>query len=303
MDPIAEFRRLFAEQGRSDLAERMLAVARPALHIRKRFTETIVPRKPWLGLVARRPRVHREPLSSRPGDSRLGGAPDLPADFAWPHADGRPMGFLLQLRCEDLTAHDIDLPLPAAGTLHVFAGLHIVTWAAAVRSTPPGTTLRETPPPPGLDIQRGFPVEFVPIPSFPDPSSPEFDALALEESEEEQVVSNRIHWERRHLGLSPGPEQGEWGSAHQLGGTPNSVQGDVRIEFELSHRGLGVPWRKQPWLDAEPHAGRWRLLLELDADDDVGWSWGDAGRLYFGILEDDLRAGRLDRVVATMQCS
>jgi hypothetical protein len=34
----------------------------------------------------------------------------------------------------------------------------------------------------------------------------------------------------------------------------------------------------------------------------VGWAWGDAGLLYFGIAADDLKAGRFDRTVFGMQC-
>ncbi|MBA4063379.1 MAG: hypothetical protein C0501_06635 [Isosphaera sp.] len=45
-----------------------------------------------------------------------------------------------------------------------------------------------------------------------------------------------------------------------------------------------------------------RHLLTLDSDDGPGWMWSDAGLLYFTIREEDLRAGRFDRVRFDMQC-
>lgn len=32
----------------------------------------------------------------------------------------------------------------------------------------------------------------------------------------------------------------------------------------------------------------WRMLLQIDADESVGFDWGDAGRVYFWIREVDL---------------
>ena len=39
----------------------------------------------------------------------------------------------------------------------------------------------------------------------------------------------------------------------------------------------------------------WRLLFELNSDDNPGMCWWDAGRLHFLIHRDDLRAARFDR--------
>jgi uncharacterized protein YwqG len=44
------------------------------------------------------------------------------------------------------------------------------------------------------------------------------------------------------------------------------------------------------------------LLLQIDSDDAIGWTWGDAGRLYFWIRKQDLAARRFDRVWTILQC-
>lgn len=45
------------------------------------------------------------------------------------------------------------------------------------------------------------------------------------------------------------------------------------------------------------------LLLQIDSDDDAGWSWGDVGCLYLFIDRDDLATGRFDRAVLHAQSS
>ena len=49
-------------------------------------------------------------------------------------------------------------------------------------------------------------------------------------------------------------------------------------------------------------AADWRLLLQIDTDDDLGVMWGDGGILYAWIREEDARAGRFDRTWVVLQC-
>jgi hypothetical protein len=55
------------------------------------------------------------------GASRFGGRPDLPRGYRWPRVDGRPLGFLLQLRLDELSAAAPERDLPDDGLLCVFA--------------------------------------------------------------------------------------------------------------------------------------------------------------------------------------
>jgi hypothetical protein len=55
------------------------------------------------------------------GASKLGGKPDVPADFVWPKFQKRPLAFLAQLRMADLPATvRADLALPTEGLLAFF---------------------------------------------------------------------------------------------------------------------------------------------------------------------------------------
>ncbi|MDR2512739.1 MAG: DUF1963 domain-containing protein [Puniceicoccales bacterium] len=47
---------------------------------------------------------------------------------------------------------------------------------------------------------------------------------------------------------------------------------------------------------------RWKLLLQLDSDDDTGWMWGDVGTVYFRIREQDARKADFSKVWMVFQC-
>ena len=48
-------------------------------------------------------------------------------------------------------------------------------------------------------------------------------------------------------------------------------------------------------------AADWRLLLQLDTDNDAGMMWGDTGVLYFWIREQDARAKDFSKVWVILQ--
>jgi uncharacterized protein YwqG len=54
--------------------------------------------------------------------------------------------------------------------------------------------------------------------------------------------------------------------------------------------------------EAARHQYEWRLLLQVDTDDDAKMMWGDAGRIYFWIRDEDLRARRFDKTWLVFQC-
>jgi hypothetical protein len=62
-----------------------------------------------------------------PGQSRIGGVPDLPESFAWPAFEGKPMAFLAQLNLAEIPANVHLKPLPTRGLLYVFSMLGRMT--------------------------------------------------------------------------------------------------------------------------------------------------------------------------------
>jgi hypothetical protein len=61
---------------------------------------------------------------------------------------------------------------------------------------------------------------------------------------------------------------------HRTCGHPDLIQGDTAVE--LGESGGTAP-------------RDWRLLLQVDSEEDIGMMWGDMGRLYYWIQQDDLK--------------
>ncbi len=48
--------------------------------------------------------------------------------------------------------------------------------------------------------------------------------------------------------------------------------------------------------------GPWNLLLQVDSNKDCNMMWGDVGRLYLWITDEDLAARNFESVWVVMQC-
>jgi hypothetical protein len=84
------------------------------------------------------------------------------------------------------------------------------------------------------------------------------------------------------------------------------VQDVMELECELVTNGITFAQRRKEAErveQLEPRARDWRLLLQVESDGNAKMMWGDAGRLYFWIREEDLRAARFDRTWPMFQCS
>ena len=289
---LPELEAILKSTGSAALAAKVLALAKPGMLLQKRYETVLTERAPLLGLFKRRPKPTRRGLTAAPRTSRLGGLPELAPGQPWPTCEGKPLQFLAQINCAELGQYrDVTL-LPGEGILQFFHaedGMECsVTFtpgdAALVRATAPGGTTS-----PGFVLPE-FPVEFAPVPSFPHAETKEFDALGLSE-EDAEVVFNAY-------GEIVETIRREHHAYHQMGGYPEAIQGHVFTECE---KDSGRP--DLTWAQAAENAHRWKLLLQFDTDRDLNVMWGDAGMIYFCIREEDLRAGRFDKVCSTMQCA
>jgi hypothetical protein len=77
---------------------------------------------------------------------------------------------------------------------------------------------------------------------------------------------------------------------HQLLGHLCQIQGDLLQECQRDTHAQGDPTD-------------WRLLLQVDSDDDAQMMWGDVGMLYFYIPQQALIARDFSQVHLVMQCT
>ncbi len=251
-------------------------------------------------------------LTSRPareeeltlGGTRLGGQPDVPARFRWPAFQGVPCSFVAQLDLGSLVGLAGVEALPPAGLLSFFYDAEQRPWGFDPREregwrvlyTPPGAPLARAPFPAKLPKAS----RFRPCPltaradfTFAPWESADIAALGLDL---DQGVSYA-----EALGDPDVPA-----GTHRLLGHPDPVQGDMQLEAQLAFHGVscGDGFREDDERIEElrPGATSWRLLLQVDTDDNAGMMWGDAGRIYFWMRRDDLRARRFENSWLVLQC-
>jgi uncharacterized protein YwqG len=236
--------------------------------------------------------------------SFIGGTPALPSDVTWPAKDGRKLGFIAQI---DLAAVHATEPvdwLPPAGTLLFFYEVSGSSWGfdpkhrggwAVVHS--PEIPAAQVAAPALSDAKTplvGTHVAFRRIESYP---SWERDVVAaLNLTEEESEVYNALG--DASFGNEP---------QHQLGGFPSPIQGDLmELKCQLASNGVycgdGKYLKDPRTTELKRGAKDWRLLLQVDTDDAINAMWGDAGRLYFFVREQDARAVNFSNVWMVLQC-
>jgi hypothetical protein len=229
------------------------------------------------------------------GPSFAGGEPTLPGGVDVPELDDRPAEFVALL------------DLPTGGRLWVFRSDPDAeaSDAGADGSDPADDDGTATPKAAAVLEPAGDPgaAEPIPVPldatpllaslelTLPRPWSPAVEALGLSRVEQDS-------WQelRKRLAAAQGVPLGEsappHAAVHRLGGYPDERRGDMPLICELGLLGVdleGRPPATHPLAAAiEDEIGDWRLLAQLGADDDVGWSWGPQHqRLYVWAQVED----------------
>lgn len=239
-----------------------------------------------------RPAVHLVSTIPR-GTSFFGGAPTLPPPV-WPGKNGKPLDFLAQI---DLASVQANLPipwLPARGTLVFFYDIGSGVWGFDPKDRGSWSViLQDVAVEPARAEGRVF-VSFRTIHSYPSWQRAEVAPLGL--SDEESAALGELA--DQQFGEHP---------RHQVGGLPFPIQNDdMELECQLASNGVFVGdgrYLQDPRTGPlEEGAADWRLLLQLDGDDEVGFEWGDCGTLYFFIREQDARAADFSKVWMVRQC-
>ena len=247
------------------------------------------------------------------GSSKVGGRPDLPTDVEWPMWKDYHQSFLAQINLADVPSAST---LPASGLLSFFYAAEAMIedpefygdpHTCRVIYTPPGqldeNTRRVTPEELGEEfVLKPNRVEFVPTLCVPPSESAILESLGLGWN------SNRKDFDKywRTFLKRFNKRQSTGNCIHRFLGHADPIQGDMQFSCEMNTQGLS--WEEILKSEAERQRVKqsalgWRLLLQIDSEEEkTGMTWGDVGRVYFWIKEEDMDARRYDRVVCEMQC-
>jgi hypothetical protein len=225
--------------------------------------------------------------SSAPAFSKIGGAPELPADLTWPPGEKGPREFLAQIDLAEARRWGAPEWLPSAGRIYVFhdeerGGLadHV---CVLFSNEPPGAPHECSAPPYPERRLTGHAYACFP--------SPDWLGVDGVEGEDEELAE---------FAIEPEPVGRE--GVHRMGGFPSEIQsGQMHLECEYLMRGLELDYRKPIPDDIRVAARSWRMLLQVDSDRELKMNWGDAGRFYIFIREEDARAGDFSKTVTISQ--
>jgi uncharacterized protein YwqG len=258
------------------------------------------------------------------GATKLGGLPDLPVGAAWPirpaysYPQGKhdylqdstripkPLSFLAQINLADVASQGCDLPLPEAGLLLFFYDADTQPWGFDPHDSV-GTRVWFVPK--GTSIDRSFssPLEPSPVRLL--------QCLASEGLPSRDCAMDRMEGQPGYSPeafdnaldkLSDEDREAISYGGHVFGGWPHPIQNPMELECELATNGInaGGPegYADPRVVKLRQSAVDWRLLLQLDSDNDLNWTWGDVGRLYVWCRESEISARRFERCWTILQC-
>lgn len=239
---------------------------------------------------------------SRATRSHFGGDPALPAGVAWPTRNGKQLRFIARVSLAELAErHRFDW-LPCEGALLFFYDTDEMPWGfdpkdrggCSVLLVPDTDPKPRVGVAPGIKAVPGRSVEFVPIRTLPSDERPEVSSLELSDSESEALanLAESVYGERPR---------------HQIGGFPQCVQGDqMELECQLVSHGVycGDPsgYESAEGRRLAAGASNWRLLFQIDSDEELQSMWGDVGMLYVWVKGESAAAGDFENAWLILQC-
>lgn len=244
------------------------------------------------------------------GASKFGGCPDLPADQEWFREEmaGIPMSFVCQINFAQVKPYDLHGKLPDRGMLYLFYDYSMdgMPWGFDPKDVSGrkvffydgdmGHLERKDVPADLVEengcLFRAAKLGFENTIELPELESSPGAPVVLSEDEEER------YWDFL--------EESEEAAINKLLGYSNNIQGPMELECELVSHGLycgdgsGFDIGRARGLDQ--HAARWNLLLQIDSNEELNMMWGDCGRLYLWMTEEDLAARAFENAWLILQC-
>lgn len=233
-----------------------------------------------------------------PGFTKIGGLPDLAGSFDWPTYEGHPMAFLAQLDLGEVARTGGPDWLPDTGVLYVFAETEWGAWgddpsskgSCAVVYRPDYDPSLPLVAPPSLPAGSRFPERRLGAEAIISHPSLDWLDVGLSELSDEELDH-----------LSNLQAAGETSPHHQVGGFPGEIQnGCLPLIAQLASTGRNP--LEEPTEYQRRASKNWRLLFQLDSDAQAKMNWGDSGRRYFLIREQDARKADFSKVWMIVQC-
>ncbi len=232
------------------------------------------------------------------GQSKIGGRPDLTKEVEWPKQNnGKHLTFLAQINLTELNNDEIDLP--KEGLIYFFYSEDQEFWGYSKENANDFRTIYIANPkklqrreiPSTLNIVKGGMYKPCKLKFTNSYSLPNWEHEFV--SEQFKDIDNDPY-----IDISSSSEY-----ITKLFGHSINIQGTMEYECEMVDRGYdwnNIPEKEKE--DIKENQYNWKLLFQLDSENEAQMMWGDVGKLYFWIKESDLKENRFDRTWLILQC-
>lgn len=249
------------------------------------------------------------------GKTKLGGCPDLSKNISWARSnyDNRYLSFLGQVNLREVKMFDeLDL-LPQNGLLYFFFNLDSVDDGKVIFSKEESDLEKASPPEEFKEQKKTFWKQLFTgkskkwilkesqVKIYTEYHIPSWDSLPLEKIYQETHTDIKPIDAFIESVFEDVYEEGETEttSNHHLIGHYNGIQNEFH---ELNFLDKGTSDSEHLTLEDINNALKWKLLFQFDSDDHLDVSWGDWGRVYFFIHEDDLKNQNFDNIKIVADC-
>ena len=255
------------------------------------------------------------------GQTKIGGKPDLPNEITWVTETNivettekkflifnskkeetvtKSLSFIAQINLTETSLFDKDNLLPKTGVLYFFYSAEQEAWGFDYKDKNKFKVIYWDG-----DFSKLKRTEF--------PNDlPNYSCLKPCSVDIKSEISLPSYGHEVYENFADGEDDKFWeevyndGNLNKLLGYSDNIQNEMELECELVTNGLYCgnstgyedPRRKE----FEPNAKNWRLLLQIDSNDENEMMWGDSGRLYFWIKKDDLLNKQFDKSWFSLQC-
>lgn len=236
------------------------------------------------------------------GQTRIGGLPDLPSGIDWPRWDGSPLSFVAQINLEEATRYDLEHILPISGLLYFFYDAQQQVYGSnpldrngfrVIYHPADSGLMALNNAPEGLPANARFKacsVDFSTEMTLP--LEPQLLVPALKFSDAEDKAYSAF--------MSTFPSPADRSTGHnRLLGHPDYIQDDMHTQVYAAANALDP--HKLTETDQQKSMTDWRLLLQLDSDDNVGMRWENNGLLYYWIESTALRERHFEKAWVVLQ--
>ncbi len=251
--------------------------------------------------------------STKLGDTKLGGLPDLPIELNWPknNSDNFPFSFLGQINLKEVNKFDEMSLLPKSGIIYFFLNLESYDEGCVIYSKLDDDLFQATPPTefnkPKKPLwkriltrkhkQRIIKESAVEI--FQEFHIPSWDSLSIERLQKLSDIDIKSIPSFKEDFYEKGyySDESEMTSNHHILGYYKGIQNEFHELNFTEATNL-----KNLSIQEIDNALKWKLLFQIDSDDHLEFSWGDWGRIYFFIHETDLKNCNFDKVKIYGEC-